>query len=126
MTLPAVAPISTPGAEVDLLASTLHHALQPHRLDPQDDKHTGIDLVVNSDVLTLKGNGAEVTPALLSGQIVLDLAESTTVKQITLQFRGKAKLPPVENEPWVPFPPNASHKSEFLSRLQYSTQGQFQ
>jgi hypothetical protein len=27
MTLPAVAPISTPGVEVDLLASTLHHAL---------------------------------------------------------------------------------------------------
>jgi hypothetical protein len=82
------------GAEVDLLASTLH----------QDDKHTGIDLLVNSDVLTLKGNGAEVTPTLLSGQIVLDLAESMTVKQITLQFRGKARLPPVENEPWVSFP----------------------
>lgn len=94
--LDALAPISAhQGAEVDLLASTLHHVLHTH----QDDKHTGIDLVVNSDVLSLKGNGAEVTPALLSGQIVLDLAESTTVKQITLQFRGKAKLPPVENEP---------------------------
>ena len=95
--LDALAPITPRGAEVDLLASTLHH-VQTHS-DRQDDKHTGIDLVVNSDVLTLKGNGAEVTPALLSGQIVLDLAESTTVKQITLQFRGKAKLPPVENEP---------------------------
>jgi hypothetical protein len=95
--LDALAPITTQGAEVDLLAST-HHSDRP------DDKHTGIDLVVNSDVLTLKGNGAEVTPALLSGQIVLDLAESTTVKQITLQFRGKAKLPPVENEPWVSSP----------------------
>ncbi|SRR6266576_6001117 len=128
--LDAVAPISTQGAEVDLLASTLHHVLQTHHLDRQDDKHTGIDLVVNSDVLSLEGNGAEVTPALLSGQIVLDLAESTTVKQIILQFRGKAKLPPVENEPWVSFPLNASHNvnrcSEFLSRLQYSTQGQFQ
>ncbi|KAF8499673.1 hypothetical protein F5888DRAFT_1802161 [Russula emetica] len=98
--LDAVAPIVThQGAEVDLLASTLHHVLQTHHSDRQDDKHTGIDLVVNSDVLALKGNGAEVTPALLSGQIVLDLAESTTVKQITLQFRGKARLPPVENEP---------------------------
>jgi arrestin-related trafficking adapter 4/5/7 len=102
--LDAPAPISThQGAEVDLLASTLHHVLQgiTHHThsDRQEDKHTGIDLVVNSDVLTLKGNGAEVTPAFLSGHIVLDLAESTTVKQITLQFRGKAKLPPVENEP---------------------------
>lgn len=95
----AVAPISHRGTEVDLLASTLNHVLQTHHSDRQDDRHTGIDLVVDSDVLTLKGNGAEVTPALLSGQIVLDLAEPTTVKQITLQFRGKAKLPPVENEP---------------------------
>jgi hypothetical protein len=111
--LDALAPISTlQGAEVDLLASTLHHVLHTHHSDRHDDKHTGIDLVVNSDVLTLKGNGAEVTPALLSGQIVLDLAESTTVKQITLQFRGKAKLPPVENEPWVSFPIDASHKTK--------------
>ena len=104
--LDALAPISTHrgrGAEVDLLASTLHHVLlgttHTHHSDRQDDKHTGIDLVVNEDVLTLKGNGAEVTLALLSGQIVLDLAESTTVKQITLQFRGKARLPAVDNEP---------------------------
>jgi hypothetical protein len=126
--LNALAPISThQSAEVDLLASTLHHVLQGtthhtlHPDHPQDDKHTGIDLVVNSDVLTLKGNGVEVTPALLSGQIVLDLAESTTVKQITLQFRGKAKLPPVENEPWVSFPPNASHKANRCSASVFYT-----
>lgn len=104
--LDAMAPISTSthqGAEVDLLASTLNHVLQTTTHTHSDRQHTGIELVVNSDVLTLKGNGAEVTPALLSGHIVLDLAESTTVKQITLQFRGKAKLPPVENEPYVSF-----------------------
>lgn len=113
--LNALAPISTrQGAEVDLLASTLHQVLQgtthnTHHADHQDsaprrdDKHTGIELFVDTDVLALKGAGAEVTPALLSGQIVLDLAESTSVKEITLQFRGKAKLPPVENEPWVFF-----------------------
>jgi arrestin-related trafficking adapter 4/5/7 len=111
--LNALTPISSrQGADVDLLASTLHQVLQgtthhTHHTDRQDsahrrdDKHTGIELVVNTDVLALKGAGAEVTPALLSGQIVLDLAESTSVKEITLQFRGKAKLPPVENEPWV-------------------------
>jgi hypothetical protein len=113
--LNALAPISTrQGADVDLLASTLHQVLQgtthhTHDTDRQDsaprrdDKHTGIELVVDTDVLALKGAGAEVTPALLSGQIVLDLAESTSVKEITLQFRGKAKLPPVENVPWVSF-----------------------
>jgi hypothetical protein len=66
----------------------------------KDDKHK-IEIIVDTDVLTLRGIGTEVTPALLSGQVVLNLAESTPVKQITLQFRGKAKLPPVENEMWV-------------------------
>jgi len=101
------------GTDVDLLASALHNALQSisppsHHPDYQDsaptsrkdDKHN-IEIIVDTDVLTLRGIGTEVTPALLSGQVVLNLAESTPVKQITLQFRGKAKLPPVENEMWV-------------------------
>jgi arrestin-related trafficking adapter 4/5/7 len=99
------------GTDVDLLASALHRALQPprtHHPDCQDstapkkdDKPTNVEIIVDSDVLTLRGTGVEVTPALLSGQVALNLAESTPVKQITLQFRGKAKLPPVENELWV-------------------------
>jgi hypothetical protein len=112
------------GADVDLLASTLHHVLQnvvpphthhhhPDRQDSvpkKDDKPTNIEIIVDSDVLTLRGTGAEVTPALLSGQVALNLAESTPVKQITLQFRGKAKLPPVENELWVFWLFQTSHK----------------
>jgi hypothetical protein len=102
------------GTEAGLLASALHHALQGvsshthhtpndrHESAPKrDDKPNNIEIVVDTDVLTLRGAGADVTPALLSGQVVLDLAESTTVKQVTLQFRGKAKLPPIENELWV-------------------------
>lgn len=99
------------GTDVDLLASALHNALQPprtHHPDCQDsaaprkdDKPTNIEIIVDSDVLTLRGIGDEVTPALLSGQVALNLAESTPVKQISLQFRGKVKLPPVENELWV-------------------------
>src|SRR5579863_8811889 len=100
------------GADVDLLASTLHHALQtiaPHTHHPdrqdsaskKDDKPTSIEIIVDSDVLTLRGTGVEVTPAILSGQVALNLAESTPVKQITLQFRGKAKLPPAELDLWV-------------------------
>ncbi|KAI0302678.1 hypothetical protein BC826DRAFT_948710 [Russula brevipes] len=98
------------GTEVGL-ASAVHHALQgttPHThhtpndrhesAPKRDDRQNNIEIVVNTDVLTLRGAGVEVTPALLSGQVVLDLAESTTVKQVTLQFRGKAKLPPIENE----------------------------
>ncbi|KAH8993325.1 hypothetical protein EDB86DRAFT_2929950 [Lactarius hatsudake] len=81
------------GTEVDLLASALHHALQGLL------KHPSIEIIVDSDTLILRGTGAEVSPALLSGHVVLHLAESTPVKQITLQFRGKAKLPPLANEP---------------------------
>lgn len=99
------------GADVDLLASALHNALQsitPHTHHCQDSVPTGrkddkynIEIIVDTNVLTLRGTGTEVTPALLSGQVALNLSESTPVKQITLQFRGKAKLPPVENEMWV-------------------------
>ena len=109
----ATASSTRQGADVDLLVSALHNALQSippltHHPDHQDsaltnrkdDKHN-IEIIVDTDVLTLRGTGTEVTPALLSGQVALNLAESTPVKQITLQFRGKAKLPPVENEMWV-------------------------
>lgn len=95
--------------EVDLLASALHNALQPEsrhadRQDStyrKDDKIPSIEVIVDSDPLILRGNGAEVAPALLSGRVVLHLAESTPVKQIILHFRGKAKLPPLANEPSV-------------------------
>ncbi|KAI0256335.1 hypothetical protein BJV78DRAFT_1314984 [Lactifluus subvellereus] len=95
---------SRAGSEVDLLASALHHALQsiPHRQDSvprKDAKHPNIEIVVDTDVLILRGAGVEVTPALLSGHVVLHLAESTPVKQIILQFRGKARLPPLADGP---------------------------
>ena len=97
------------GTEAHILTSPLHHALPglPSHQDSaqkRDDKQTSIEIIVNTDVLTLRGAGVEVTPALLSGQVVLDLAESTPLRQITLQFRGKAKMPPVENETWVQLP----------------------
>ena len=109
---PATASSTRQGADVDLLVSALHNALQSitHTKHPdsqdsaptsrKDDKHN-IEIILDTDVLALRGTGTEVTPALLSGQVALNLAESTPVKQITLQFRGKAKLPPVENETWV-------------------------
>lgn len=102
--------------EVDLLASALHNALQPdaRHADRQDsiyrkdDKNPSIEVIVDSNPLILRGTGAEVAPALLSGRVVLHLAESTPVKQIILHFRGKAKLPPLANEPSVPLMLRAS------------------
>ncbi|KAF9654030.1 hypothetical protein BDM02DRAFT_3182442 [Thelephora ganbajun] len=53
-----------------------------------------LEIVVTNDVLCLQGSGTEVEPALLSGNVVLYLPEDTDIKDVTLHFRGKAKLPP--------------------------------
>jgi arrestin-related trafficking adapter 4/5/7 len=94
MSLDPPAAESDIGNDVDLLTSALDHALQ----NITDDKHPNIEIIVNNHLLTLRGAAVQVTPALLSGHVVLHLAESTTLKQITLQFRGKAKLPPLPGE----------------------------
>ncbi|KAG6868394.1 hypothetical protein C0993_003810 [Termitomyces sp. T159_Od127] len=41
----------------------------------------------------LKGTGVDVEPTLLSGHVAIYLSEATPIKEITLQFRGKARLP---------------------------------
>ena len=56
------------------------------------DKHMSLEIALNSDVLLLKGTGVDVEPALMSGNVVLHLAEATSIREITLQFRGKAIL----------------------------------
>ncbi|KAF9793132.1 hypothetical protein BJ322DRAFT_998373 [Thelephora terrestris] len=53
-----------------------------------------LEIVVTNDVLCLQGPGVDVEPVLLSGNVVLYLPDDTDIKEITLQFRGKAKLPP--------------------------------
>jgi hypothetical protein len=52
-----------------------------------------LDIVLDSDFICLRGTGVDVDPALLSGHVILSLAEPTSVKEITLLFKGKAKLP---------------------------------
>ena len=69
---------------------------------PHKEKHTKhplLEIHVNSDVLCLRGTGVDVNPALLSGNVVLHLSEPTSIKEITLQFRGKAHLPASAAEP---------------------------
>ena len=111
--------------EEDYLSAALHAALQPlsssnnsagpsnpHHattgtLDTSDrdmarEKHekgqSFVDIVVNQDTLVLRGTGVDVNPALLSGNVVLYLSEPTSIKEITLQFRGKARIPPSASE----------------------------
>lgn len=52
-----------------------------------------LDIIVIDDVLCLQGTGREVEPALLSGNVALYLPEDTDIKDITLNFRCKVKLP---------------------------------
>ena len=66
--------------------------------EKHDKVHSYVDINVNSDTLVLRGTGVDVTPALLSGNVVLYLTEPTSIKEITLQFRGKARIPPSASE----------------------------
>ncbi|THH02257.1 hypothetical protein EW026_g557 [Hermanssonia centrifuga] len=113
-------------SEEDVLSAALHAALQPfststglqsnpyhgtqsphptytaqtdemHR-EKAEKGHPSVDIAVNSDTLILRGTGVDVEPALLSGNVVLHLSEATSIKEITLQFRGKARIPPSANE----------------------------
>ena len=59
----------------------------------REKERVGVDIVVDSDCLSLRGTGVDVEPASLKGHIVLHLREPTSIKEITLQFRGKARLP---------------------------------
>lgn len=93
----------------DHLSAALHAALNRVHEDmqPRDKSHhlhhdkSRIDIVLDSDVIVLKGTVVDVEPALLTGHVVLTLSEATSIKEITLQFRGKARIPPPLHEPYV-------------------------
>jgi arrestin-related trafficking adapter 4/5/7 len=81
---------------------TPQHPYEGHDRDMTVEKHekghSYVDINVHSDTLVLRGTGVDVAPALLSGNVVLFLTEPTSIKEITLQFRGKARIPPSTNE----------------------------
>ncbi|KAG2747108.1 hypothetical protein P692DRAFT_201933057 [Suillus brevipes Sb2] len=98
-------PTSTPVD--DHLSAALHAALsrvhddmvhQDRSHHPPPDK-SRIDIILDSDVLALKGTAVDIEPALLSGHVVLTLSEATSIKEINLQFRGKTRVPPPPHEP---------------------------
>ena len=59
---------------------------------PQQDR-PHLDVVLDNQYLVLKGTGPDVDPTTLSGHVRLVLTEPTSIKEITLQFKGKAKIP---------------------------------
>ncbi|KAJ7217717.1 hypothetical protein GGX14DRAFT_516928 [Mycena pura] len=58
----------------------------------------GLDIHLDNSYVCLKGTGNDFEPACLTGHVALYLAESTPIKEITLQFRGKARLPPSQHD----------------------------
>ncbi|KAK4687145.1 arrestin-related trafficking adapter 4/5/7, partial [Tremellales sp. Uapishka_1] len=54
--------------------------------------HAPVEILLDSDTLVLRGQGGDMNPAYLSGQIQLSLAESTNIKEITMNLTGKAKV----------------------------------
>ncbi|KAJ6594246.1 hypothetical protein B0H19DRAFT_1094617 [Mycena capillaripes] len=63
-------------------------------LDMRDKERPCLEIHLDNDYISLKGTGNDVEPARLTGHVALYLAESTPIKEITLHFRGKARLPP--------------------------------
>ncbi|KAG2039655.1 hypothetical protein BDR03DRAFT_950779 [Suillus americanus] len=115
-------PTSTPVD--DHLSAALHAALSRVHDDmvhhdrshhPPPDK-SRIDIVLDSDVLALKGTTADTEPALLSGYVVLTLSEATSIKEINLQFRGKTRVPP----PHEPISLNSSGHTYSLCTYDWS------
>lgn len=51
-----------------------------------------LEIIIDSDELVLRGAGGDVNPALLSGQVVLNLTEKTNIRELTLRLEGKAKV----------------------------------
>lgn len=73
---------------------------------PKDKPY--IDVLLDTPFLTLKGTGPDVEPTRLSGNVMLYLTEATSIKEITLQFRGKARLPVPVNDSYASY---LSHRS---------------
>ena len=67
----------------------------------KDREKASLEIALTSDQIVLRGTGSDVEPGLLSGNLVLSLAESTNFKSITLIFKGKARLPANPSDPYV-------------------------
>ncbi|KAJ7230507.1 hypothetical protein GGX14DRAFT_344039 [Mycena pura] len=65
----------------------------PHDHDAKESRSQRMEILVDNDCLLLRGTGSDSEPARLSGNIALYLTEPTTIRSITLQFRGKTYLP---------------------------------
>ncbi|KAJ9098888.1 hypothetical protein QFC19_006227 [Naganishia cerealis] len=54
--------------------------------------HAPLEIHLDNDLIILRGAGGDVNPALMTGQVILNLTESTNIKELTLKLEGKAKV----------------------------------
>ena len=62
-----------------------------------------LEIALDAQHLILKGTGVDVESTRLSGHVTLHLVEDTSLKEITLQFRGKGRIPAPASDSWVIF-----------------------
>ncbi|TFL04566.1 hypothetical protein BDV98DRAFT_322873 [Pterulicium gracile] len=74
-------------------SSAPHNDMAIQHLPKEKDIRPRLEIVLDNDTVVLRGTGSDVEPARLSGHVALFLSESSSVKEITLQFRGKARIP---------------------------------
>ncbi|KAG6919362.1 hypothetical protein DXG01_006911 [Tephrocybe rancida] len=68
----------------------------------KDSSKPRIEILLDAPYLFLKGVGVDVESTRLSGHVAIYLSEATPLKEITLQFRGKAHLPGPPSESSAP------------------------
>ncbi|KIY61721.1 hypothetical protein CYLTODRAFT_427384 [Cylindrobasidium torrendii FP15055 ss-10] len=97
-------PPSPSHQHIDLLPDDeVHTGPQPpfHNTDGADvhdaKERPRLEILLDKEVIYLKGTGVDVEPSHLSGHVALYLDQPTSIREITLQFRGKARLPPHES-----------------------------
>lgn len=71
-----------------------------HETIPEKLK-TGLEIIFSPEIVYLKGTGPDIEPSLVSGHVALYLTESTSIKEITLSFKGKARLPAISHDSLV-------------------------
>ncbi|KAJ7708732.1 hypothetical protein B0H17DRAFT_1191230 [Mycena rosella] len=91
-----------------------------HATDEVPHESQRMEILLDHDYVFLRGTGVDVEPARLSGNVALYLTEPTSIRSITLQFRGKAylPLPPQDSEHSSANPPSTyiicKHNWSFL------------
>ncbi|KAG8888253.1 hypothetical protein FRB98_008087 [Tulasnella sp. 332] len=88
-TAPGTAPSSAPPSQPPTPAHTDNMILH-------DTSHEHIEIQLPNDTVVLRGVGQEVEPVVLSGNVVVNLEEATNIREIALNFTGKARLPQQE------------------------------